>query len=156
MKPVFTLLTLGLVLTGTLAGCGRTAGLPSAAAPSRAALQAASRAASLHPVIHDFWYVTAATFKPDARRPKLGTSTFTMKSLEGAKMTLSVVTFYNDAPRVLNESVLVKLDGQQLLDDTHIEDALTILSQAHPYRSVDGGVLDRAVDWLKDESFTRY
>ncbi|MDB5101317.1 MAG: hypothetical protein JWM80_5738 [Cyanobacteria bacterium RYN_339] len=127
--------TLPLLLAALLAGCAHNPVAPTL------------RPAAVAQAQQTHWVVTAASYQPAANG--LGTITFSLKS--GAKSEeLAVVAFYNAAPRVLSNSVLVKVDGEQVLDNTHIQDTVKLLGK------LDGPLVTKALGWLKDPAMVKY
>jgi hypothetical protein len=139
--------TLTAVLSAVLlAGCAHN---PVAPVTRPLAQVAAKQLEGLHGLVGKPAVIKAAHLQPDGHN---GKATFTVQ-VGGQTVEIAVVAFYNDAPRVLSDSVLVQLNGDQLLDDTHIQDAAQILAAA---KTTDAALVKKAVGWLADKQRVKY
>jgi hypothetical protein len=100
-------------------------------------------------------FIHHAFFTPDPRHPELGTISFDITANKQG-FTLDVIGFYNTAPRVLNNAVMVNLDGERLLGGTHTEDTVALLTTGSLGRQVDAKLVAKAKAWLTSKDFTQY
>lgn len=146
-----TILFTGLVATSLLAGCGQG----SASAPTGVSLATQPSLATSSHVAGNGWTVTQATFVPLANEPGFGTTTITLAGTGHPSKTIAVFTFFNHAPRVLNQSIYLEIDGYRDLGGDHYNEVAALLADAK-VPAAHKVVVKKALSCVQDKKFTRY